>query len=194
MAEETRGALLARHQEALALFGERVHAVRPRRWDGPTPCTEWTVRDLVNHLTAEQLWVPRLLDGESLQDVGDELDGDVLGDDPAGAWDAAAGAAAEAFARRGALRRSVPLSYGETGADAYCAEMTADAVVHTWDLSRAIGAPEGMPEELVTAAERVFGAYGDDMSPTGLFAAPVPVPDGADAWTALLARLGRRAR
>ncbi|GAA0420921.1 TIGR03086 family metal-binding protein [Streptomyces luteireticuli] len=192
MAKETRGELLARHQESLALFGERVHAVRPRQWDGPTPCTEWTVRDLVNHLTAEQLWVPRLLDGATIEDVGDELDGDVLGDDPAGAWDAAAGAAVEAFARRGALRRSVPLSYGETGADAYCAEMTADAVVHTWDLSRAIGAPERMPDELVGAAGRVFGAYGDDMSPTGLFAAPVPVPEGADAWTALLARLGRR--
>ncbi|KNB53952.1 TIGR03086 family metal-binding protein [Streptomyces caatingaensis] len=192
MAKETRGELLAHHEEALGLFGERVHAVRPRQWDGPTPCTEWTVRDLVNHLTAEQLWVPRLLDGESIEDVGRELEGDVLGDDPAGAWDAAAAGAAEAFARRGALGRTVKLSYGETGADAYCAEMTADAVVHTWDLSRAIGAPEEMPDELVAAAQRVFGAYGDDMSPTGLFGAPVPVPEVADAWTTLLARLGRR--
>ncbi|WP_171166056.1 TIGR03086 family metal-binding protein [Streptomyces sp. I05A-00742] len=193
MTKDPRSTLLARHREALALFGERVHAVPPRRWGAPTPCSEWSVRDLVNHLTAEQLWVPRLLDGETAEDVGDELDGDVLGADPVAAWDAAAGAAVAAFGASGALRRTVGLSYGETAADAYCAEMTADAVVHTWDLSRAIGAEDRPPRPLVEAAGRVFGSYGDDMSPTGLFAAPLPAPPGADDWTKLLARLGRKA-
>ncbi|KAB7845019.1 TIGR03086 family metal-binding protein [Streptomyces mobaraensis] len=191
MTKDSRSTLRARHREALALFGERVHAVRPRQWSAPTPCSEWTVRDLVNHLTAEQLWVPRLLAGASVEDVGDELDGDVLGDDPPAVWDAAAEAAVAAFGARGALQRTVRLSYGETAVEDYCAEMTADAVVHAWDLARAIGAPERPPEPLVAAAGRVFGSYGDDMSPTGLFAAPVPAPPDADDWTRLLARLGR---
>ncbi|MGK5636804.1 TIGR03086 family metal-binding protein [Streptomyces sp. URMC 126] len=192
MTNEAKSALRARHRQALERFGERVHAVRPRQWDAPTPCSEWTVRDLVNHLTAEQLWVPRLLDGASVEDVGDELDGDVLGDDPPAVWDAAAEAAVAAFGARGALGRTVRLSYGETSAEDYCAEMTADAVVHAWDLARAVGAAaERPPEPLVRAAERAFGAYGEDLSPTGLFAAPVPAPPGADDWTRLLARLGR---
>lgn len=67
--------ILRGHGEALALFGTRVQAVRDDQWDGPTPCTDWTVRALVNHLTAEQLWVPRLVrDGVSITDVGAEYD------------------------------------------------------------------------------------------------------------------------
>ncbi|MFI0215033.1 TIGR03086 family metal-binding protein [Streptomyces lydicus] len=120
-----------------------MHAVRDDRWDGPTPCSEWSVRDLVNHLTAEQLWVPRLVrDGATLAEVGRDFDGDVLGDDPVAAWDRAAVAAVAAFAERGALGRTVQLSYGSGPAAAYCTQLTADAVVHSWDLSRATGADD----------------------------------------------------
>ncbi|MGW1075785.1 TIGR03086 family metal-binding protein [Streptomyces sp. NPDC002537] len=184
--------LLTRHGEALDLFSDRVHAVRPRQWDAPTPCTEWTVRDLVNHLTAEQLWVPALLDGATVKDVGDSFDGDVLGDDPAAAWDAAATAAREAFAAPGALKRTVHLSYGPTSADAYAAQMTADAVVHAWDLSRAIGADEHLPKALVDFTRREVEPYAGSLSGTGLFAAPVEPPPGADACTRLLSLLGRQ--
>ncbi|MEV4442760.1 TIGR03086 family metal-binding protein [Streptomyces sp. NPDC049577] len=187
-----RRTLLARHGEALDLFGERVHAVTPGQWDAPTPCTEWTVRDLVNHLTVEQLWVPPLLEGASIEEVGDRFDGDRLGDDPVAAWDRAAEDARTAFAARGALGRTVELSYGSTGADAYCAQMTADAVVHAWDLARAIGADEHPSKALVDFTRREFGPYTDSLSGTGLFGKPVPVPPGADAWAELLAGLGRR--
>lgn len=183
--------LLKQHGEALGLFTDRVHAVGPARWGDPTPCTEWTVRDLVNHLTAEQLWVPPLLDGAAIEDLGDSLDGDVLGDDPAAAWDAAATAAREAFAAPGALKRTVRLSYGPTSADAYAAQMTADAVVHAWDLARAIGADEHLPRALVDFTRREVEPYAGSLSGTGLFAAAVEPPAGADAQTRLLARLGR---
>ncbi|MFD0382131.1 TIGR03086 family metal-binding protein [Streptomyces stramineus] len=183
--------LLTRHGEALDLFTERVHAVRPGQWDDPTPCTEWTVRDLVNHLAAEQLWVPPLLE-ESLEDVGAALDGDVLGDDPAGVWDGAADAARTAFGAPGALERTVRLSMGPTAADAYCSQMTADAVVHAWDLSRAIGADERLPKALVDLTRREVEPYADSLAASGLFAEPVPPPPGADAQARLLALLGRR--
>ncbi|MEV6670702.1 TIGR03086 family metal-binding protein [Streptomyces sp. NPDC051162] len=185
--------LLERHAEALALFTDRVHAVDPGQWGDPTPCTEWTVRELVNHLTAEQLWVPPLLDGASLADLGDSLDGDVLGDDPAATWDAAATAAREAFGAPGALERTVQLSYGPTAADAYASQMISDAVVHAWDLSRAIGADERLPAALVEFTRREVEPYAGTLSGTGLFADPVETSAGADAQTRLLAQLGRKA-
>lgn len=68
--------LLDRHQEALDLFSSHVHAVRDDQWGAPTPCAEWSVRDLVNHLTGEQLWVPDLVrEGRSVAEVGDAYDG-----------------------------------------------------------------------------------------------------------------------
>ncbi|MFK0290350.1 TIGR03086 family metal-binding protein [Streptomyces sp. NPDC090442] len=185
--------ILRSHGEALALFGTRVHAVREDQWEAPTPCTEWSVFDLVNHLTAEQLWVPRLVrDGSTIAALDGDFDGDQLGEDPVGAWDRAAASAVAAFAEPGALHRSVHLSYGTTPADAYCTQMTADAVVHTWDLSRAIGADERLPESLVTAALREVEPYAGALEGSGLFAAPVHPPAGADALTRLLCLLGRR--
>ncbi|MFF4607082.1 TIGR03086 family metal-binding protein [Streptomyces sp. NPDC001339] len=185
--------ILRTHGEALALFGGRVHAVRDDQWGGPTPCSEWSVRDLVNHLTAEQLWVPRLVrDGASLADVGAVYDGDVLGDDPVAAWDRAAVAAVAAFSERGALGRTVQLSYGPAPADAYCTQMMADAVVHSWDLSRAIGAEERVPGHLATAALREVEPYAPVLGASGLFAPAVEPPPDADDLTRLLCLLGRR--
>ncbi|WP_369360126.1 TIGR03086 family metal-binding protein [Streptomyces sp. cg2] len=185
--------ILGTHAEALTLFGERVHAVREDQWEAPTPCTEWSVFDLVNHLTSEQLWVPRLVrDGATIASVDGDFDGDQLGEDPVGAWDGAAAAAKAAFAEPDALHRSVHLSYGTTPADAYCTQMTADAVVHTWDLSRAIGADERLPDRLVGAALREVEPYAEVLAGTGLFAEPVEPPRGADELTRLLCLLGRR--
>ncbi|GAA2718029.1 MULTISPECIES: TIGR03086 family metal-binding protein [Streptomyces] len=191
LTDSRRRTLLARHGEALDLFADRVHTIRPRQWHDPTPCTDWTVRDLVNHLVVEQLWVPPLLDGASIADVGGRFDGDQLGDHPTAAWDRAATAAREAFTAPGALHRTVELSYGPTAAHAYCAQMTADLVVHAWDLSRAIGADEHPSKALADFTRREFGPYaGSGVS--GIFAAAVDPPPGADSWQRLLAQLGRR--
>lgn len=192
-ASADRARLLGLHREAVALFGSHVHAVRPGQWDLPTPCAEWTVRDLVNHLAVEQLWVPPLVEqGRTIAEVGDAFDGDVLGEDPADVWETVRAAAEAAFAAPGALEGTVDLSYGRTPAAAYCSQLTADAVVHSWDLARAIGAAERLPDALVDAASREFGGYADQLPPS-LFAAPVAVPEGADAQTRLLAMLGRTA-
>ncbi|MFG2138048.1 TIGR03086 family metal-binding protein [Streptomyces sp. NPDC048650] len=185
--------ILHAHGEALALFGARVHDVGDDQWDAPTPCTRWSVRDLVNHLTAEQLWVPRLVrDGATIAQVGKDLDGDRLGTDPASVWDRAAVAAVAVFGEPGALGRTVHLSYGSSPADAYCAQMMADAVVHAWDLSRAIGADERLPGHLATAALREVEPYAPGLVASGLFAPAIEPPADADDLTRLLCLLGRR--
>ncbi|MEU1784712.1 TIGR03086 family metal-binding protein [Streptomyces sparsogenes] len=187
--------LLARHREALDLFTERVHAVRPDQWDDPTPCTGWTVRDLVNHLAVEQMWVPPLVrDGRTIAEQGDALEGDLLGEDPVATWDEAAAAAREAFTAPGALERTVDLSFGETPAEEYCAQITIDATVHAWDLSRAIGVDERIPKPLVDFSVRAVAPYAAELEKSGMFAAAVEPPSGADAQTKLLALLGREVR
>ena len=114
----------------------------PDQWGCPTPCADWEVRNLVNHLVSEQLWVPPLLAGKRVADLGAGFAaGDVLGADPVAAWDAAAAAAASAaFAGRGALERTVHLSYADRPGEEYAREMVFDLVVHSWDLARGISA------------------------------------------------------
>ncbi|GAA3830785.1 TIGR03086 family metal-binding protein [Streptomyces phyllanthi] len=185
--------LIIRLEEAHALFGARVHTVRDDQWEAGTPCAEWTVRDLVNHLVSEQLWVPPLVrDGCMIEEVGDTFEGDLLGSDPAACFDTAARAAHDAFAAPGALDRTVHLSYGDTPAADYCGQMTADLVVHAWDLARAIGADERLPGGLLRFAVSEVTPYAAELAKTGLFAEPVMPPRDADAQTRLLCLLGRR--
>ncbi|MFI5542961.1 TIGR03086 family metal-binding protein [Streptomyces sp. NPDC051815] len=185
--------LLERHAEALRLFGERVRDIGDDQWGAPTPCTEWTVRDLVNHVTGEQLWVPPMVtEGRTVEEIGDAFSGDVLGGDPAAAWDRASAAAHTAFTASGALDRTVRLSYGPALGSAYCSELTADCVVHTWDLCRGIGADDRLPGPLVRFALEEVTPYADALAASGAFAEPVEVPPGSDEQTRLLALVGRK--
>ncbi len=180
------------YRRALGEFGARVHAVAPDQWGCPTPCKDWEVRNLVNHLVAEQLWVPPLLAGKRVADLGAGFaTGDVLGADPVAAWDAAADAAAAAFAEPGALERTVHLSYADRPGGEYAREMMFDLVVHSWDLARGISGNETLDPALV---EAVYAALepDTDLSATGQFDEPVPVPAESDEQTKLIAFTGRR--
>ncbi|MFI5618973.1 TIGR03086 family metal-binding protein [Streptomyces sp. NPDC051567] len=183
---------LGAHAEALRLFGERVRAVGADQWRAPTPCTLWNVRQLVGHVTAEQLWVePLVTDGRSAGELGDAFSGDVLGEDPAGAWDRASAAAHTALAAPGALERTVGLSYGPVPGSEYCAQLTVDCAVHAWDLSRAIGADERLPDDLVAFCAREVAPHAAELAASGMFAPPLQAPPGASAQTRLLALMGR---
>ncbi|GAA2831570.1 TIGR03086 family metal-binding protein [Kitasatospora sp. CM 4170] len=181
------------YAEALHEFGERVRLIAPDQWDAPTPCVDWSVRDLVNHLTSEQLWVPELLMGSTISEVGSRFDGDVLGSDPVGAWTAAAEAARTAFEVPGASELTVHLSFADVSGQYYLDQLTADAVVHTWDLAEGIGNRTRLPAGLVEYALGEYAGYGD-LSGSGLFDPPVPVPEDAGPQTRLLALTGRRDR
>jgi uncharacterized protein (TIGR03086 family) len=180
------------HRRAIDGFSRRVHQIRPDQWRSPTPCTDWDVRDLVQHLVVEQLWVPPLVDGRTVPEIGDRFDGDQVGADPVAAWDRAADAAVESFGVPGVLRRTVHLSYGDVPASGYCWDMTIDATIHTWDLARGIGAEETLDPELVDLALDSLEQHVDELQASGLFAPPVPVGADAPAQTRLLALLGRR--
>src|SRR4051794_14689604 len=110
------GEMLEFNRRGLDRFGEHVHAVKEDQWDASTPCSDWSVRALVNHLVNEQLWVPPLLSGATIADVGDRFDGDVLGDDPVAAWDSASSGARQAWDEPGVTERTVHLSYGDVPA------------------------------------------------------------------------------
>src|SRR2546421_10041588 len=92
------------HARAVEEFGRRVDRIGPDQWDLPTPCREWTVRDLVDHLVYEQVWVPPLLAGATIEEGGDQDEGDPLGAGPPGAWERASAAGVEAGGAAGAPR------------------------------------------------------------------------------------------
>lgn len=185
---------LDRYADALRDFGDRVHAVADDQWHDPTPDTEWDVRQLVNHLVVEQLWVPPLMTGSTIADVGDRFDADQLGDDPRRSWDDAAAAAQAAFSTPGGLDRAVHLSAGATPGVEYLRDMTMDLVVHGWDLARAIGLDDRLPPDVVDWIYERYEPRASELASWGVFAPRIPVADDADQQTRLLALFGRDGR
>jgi uncharacterized protein (TIGR03086 family) len=178
------------YDRALKRYGELVHAIRDDQWHDPTPCTEWDVRVLVNHLVSENLWMPPLLEGKTIGDVGSSLDGDLLGEDPKAAWDRSAEKAGRAV-RAAPLDRTVHLSYGEAPAEHYVSEVFTDLTIHGWDLARAIGADEAIDPESVELLYERYKPIEDGLKASGLFGPKVVPPPGADTQTQLLAVFGR---
>ena len=174
-------------------FGARVSQIRDDQWEAPTPDTEWNVRDLVNHLVYENLWAPLLFAGSTVGEIGDRFEGDVLGPDPQGAWQAASAPALAAAHAPGAMDRTVHLSFGDFPGREYALQLFADHLIHAWDLARAIGADERLDAGLVGVCTTWFAELEDAYRSAGAIAGRPPISPGADAQTRLLAMFGRRA-
>jgi uncharacterized protein (TIGR03086 family) len=184
--------LLDAHAKAMDVFDRAVHKVGLTDWDSPTPCADWTVRELVNHVVTDQAWVADMLAGRTVAEVGDIYDGDQLRDDPLGAWEEASSTARAAWVQPGAVERTVHLSYGDERAEDYGWQMTLDLTVHGWDLATALGAHPDIPDDLAEALLAYVEPQRPAWSGTGLFAEPVPVPADAAPATRLVALLGRQ--
>lgn len=176
---------------AASTSSRRVDAIGSHDWDRPTPCTDWTVRDLVNHVTGEYLWIPPLLAGSTIAEVGDRFDGDVLGDDPTATFEAAATAGTNAVNDLDDVDRIVHLSFGDVPAAEYLRQIGADGLVHAWDLAAAIGADDHLDDELMADVASWFDGVEEMYRAAGAIGPRVDVSDDADAQTALLARFGR---
>jgi uncharacterized protein (TIGR03086 family) len=185
--------LLEQHARALAEFDRRVERLPSDLWHAPTACAGWDVRTLVNHLVAEQRWAPHLLAGETLEEVGDRYDGDLLGDDPQGVWREASREARAAFERPGALEGTVHTSMGELPTEEYLRQMTLDLAVHAWDLTPDTGLDDRLDPELVDELYRIWHPREDLLASSGVFDPPVPTADDADPQRKLLCLLGRDA-
>jgi uncharacterized protein (TIGR03086 family) len=183
--------VVGRFQASVNCVDTPLHAMAGTEWSQPTPCSDWDVRALLLHVVNELSWVPPLLAGRTVADVGSELDGDLLGADPVGAFHHAARLAHTAFEEPGAVDRVVHLSYGDESAANYCGQLTADMLIHGWDLARGVGADDTLPDGLVIWATGWLESVAPMLAGTGMFAPPLAVEPGADAQTALLAALGR---
>jgi len=178
---------------ALALdeFDTRVHAVGDDQWANPTPCAEWNVRALVNHLVYELLWVPPLMEGRTIAEVGDAFEGDQLGDDPKAVWEAASVASRSAIEEPGAMQRTVRLSYGDVPARHYIIELSSDLALHAWDLARGIGVDDQLDADLARYLYEWILPHADALAGSGAYAPARSVGENASPQDRLIALSGR---
>ena len=179
------------HAHALDFTAVIVDKISLDQLDDPTPDDDWDVRTLLNHVVSGNWWAAELGAGKTIDEVGDRLDGDVIGDDPSGAYRASAAAAAEVFKRPGALDAPCAVSYGPVPGSVYAGHRLIDVVIHGWDLAKATGQDTTIDPELVQNLWDVITPQMDMLRGSGAFGEDVAVPEDADSQTHLLAKLGR---
>jgi len=179
------------YRRAVEEFGRRVEAVGDDQWSNATPCTEWAVRDLVNHVISEDKWVAPLLAGQTIEEVGDRFDGDLLGDDPQASWKETHSDAMDATSDDRVVDRTVSLSRGPTSADIYLKEVAADNIIHGWDLAMGTGGDASIEPDLAEFAYEFYKPQAELWRQFGAFGAEVRVSMDADRQTKLLGMVGR---
>ncbi len=154
------------------------------------------MRTLVHHLLYEQRWVPPLFEGLTIEQVGDRLEGDLLGKN-ASVWPGLLASSIEeahaAVAQPGALDRTVHLSYGDASGQEYVLQLTADLAIHAWDLARATGQDDALDPGAVALLLPWTEANADLLAASGMFGSRIDAGPNAPDDVRLLGLLGRRA-
>lgn len=182
--------------EALDVTEQLVGGVRDEQWANPTPCTDWTVRDLVNHLVAGNRLFAGILRGEdspSLADPRGPQGIDSLGEHPPAAYRDAAEQLLSAFRQPGVLQQMFTVPIGRVPGIAALHLRTIESLVHGWDLAQATRQDATFRDDLVEQELAFTRERLTDVPPGRTpFAPPQPVAAAAPAIDRLAALLGRQ--
>ncbi|MET0276493.1 MAG: TIGR03086 family metal-binding protein [Acidimicrobiia bacterium] len=171
-----------------------VDGIEPAQLDNPTPCTEWTVRDVLNHITAGARMFAIAAEQGSVPDdqLGELMMGDNLGDDYRASFRSAADDAITAFSAPGVLDKMVVLPFGEMPAGVGLNIAIFDVSTHTWDLAQGSGQQTQFdPDVLESAFAIAQQMMSDDLRATGQFGPEVVVADDAPTLQRLAGLCGR---
>lgn len=167
-----------------------VRQVEHEQMELPTPDTEWTVHDLLQHTTYELAWTADIVEGKTIAEVGDKYEGELLNGDLLEVWEhyqAITRDAVETCDVHGIAH----LSYADKTVGEYLLEAGNDLLVHAWDLGQAIGVAVAFDEQVAQMLYEQALARKEDLLESGLFKPPVEIAETASTQTKLLAVLGR---
>jgi uncharacterized protein (TIGR03086 family) len=147
--------------------------------DDDTPCDQWDVRTLMNHMLDTQSYFARSARGEKATLSPDPPAR--LSNDPVADFKRARTDTIESFSQPGVI--------DETGPSLGIA--FADQLLHGWDLAKATGQDTTMPKGLPEAAYEIIHGRFTDEQRKGVFKPEVRVSPDATPQARLLAYTGR---
>jgi len=174
-------------------LGNLVKSVRTGQLDNPTPCTEFTVRDLMSHFIGNVDSLVGGFDGTPITDLSVRTE--ILGDDPGRAYDTVLGEFRAVIREPGAMDRviSLPPPFGDVPAPVLVRFVAFDFMVHSWDLATATGQTYTPPDDLVAEADAfAHQIISPEMRVPGVIGPDVEPPPGASPIERLVAFAGRK--
>ena len=171
---------LDRHKRAVAEF-DRVVAAADGKWDAASPCSDWTAKDVAEHVTGNHRMI-----AERFGKTAPAASGA-----PSADWADARDAALQTL--EGAdLSQTVEGPMGQVPAEVFLGIMSNDTMIHAWDLARAVGADDDLPDDLAQSAYEMMAPFDEMLRTSGMFGPRIDVDDSATATERLVAFSGRQ--
>ena len=158
-------------ERAAEHFGDLLASVTDDDWSGPTPCDEWDVGDLIDHVIGGNRFTVEILAGATADDAITSVVASFEGGTPdrAAAFRSSADRQVAAISEPGALDRMCHHPSGDYPGEVILGFRLGDLVLHGWDLARAIGADERIDPELVEAVWAEMEPRAHLLAATGRF-------------------------
>lgn len=159
-----------------------------------------TVREIIDYHAYDEAWIPAMVAGRRMGDVGEDafgqpFGGALLGDDPRGRYRELSDDAVAAVADLPDDElddRVVHFSYGDWPAREALRHVASFRGLRVHDLSRALGQETGMSDQLVSALWDMLEPRFEEYRSYGVFGPAVEVADDAPLRDRLLGRTGRQ--
>jgi uncharacterized protein (TIGR03086 family) len=161
-----------------------IAGITPDQYDNPTPCSEWNVRQVLEHVMG-------VVDGMGRALAGSERSQFVLAADPGVQFEQIAADTIAAWRADGVLDQVVHLGAGPMPGRVYANINLLDTATHSWDLAIATGQDAALPDGVAVAAYEASLMIVSPELRRGRFGPEVAAPDGADPTQRLVAFLGR---
>ena len=183
--------VIAAHDRALEATTAIVAQVGVDQFDLPTPCPDFDVRTLLNHLISGNYRFVEFAHGERGEAV--PALGDYVHDDALTPYRESAVAVSEVWHEPGVMDRTVHLPIGDVPAVVALGIHTVEQIAHGWDLARATGQPTELDADLYAVAWERTRMIDDSLRGPGRpFGPAVTAPAGASDTDRLMAWLGRQ--
>ena len=156
----------------------------PPMFDMPGADRPRPIRELVAHYARDDAWVPDMLAGRTLAEVGpDKFDGDLLGTDAQAALTRIVEAACAAAGTVDDADAIVHCSFGDIDAREYLLQLIIARSFLAHDVAMALGSRAcPLPEELARPMCEITAPEAERWRSYGVFRAPLPFPEGHVSW------------
>ncbi|MDX6227612.1 MAG: hypothetical protein QOI76_1002 [Frankiales bacterium] len=180
-----------------------VAQIRDDQWDMVMPASfqtrvsdhRPTLREVINYHAYDDAWVPDVLAGRTMAEVGvDKHKGDLLGEDPKGAFRAIVDKAVAAAVSLDALDRTAHLSFGDYTVREFLWQANSFRGLRAHDIAAVVGVDAALPPELIQGLWDELSPVAEEWRTIGVFQAAVSVDEDAPLLDRLLGLVGRDPR
>ena len=159
--------------------------VKPEQMNDSTPCSEWNVKALMDHIVGGTGFVQSVLASTKPSAPASS--------EPVAAYDAGVASVVEAASKPGLLERNLTTPFGEMPGGAFLMSGFMDTMVHGWDLAKATGQDTALDPKLVEVCYTAFVPQAEGLRAGGATGPEVSVAESASTQDKLLGILGRKA-